>query len=550
MTKFHRITVIVSIVVALAIHQNAKAQNDVDLPLDKLLSTKISTAAKHDQQMSEVAASVTVISSEEIQRYGWTSFDELLNAIRGLYITNDRNFSSLGVRGISRPTDSNSRLLVLLDGNPLVGAAWGESPTGNMLSIDLNSIERVEFVRGPGSALYGTGAMFGVLNVITRKANEIAGFSGNIGFGSGDRHSASVRFGKTFASGVAVAANVNWSDAKGLNLYYPEFDSPQTNNGVADGRDFERFGAAMATLTWGPLKVWGRTQMRQKGIPTASYGTVFNELSQTKQQSQVVGADYTACGRCWWCERQEHWHCPQRRFFGTGPAFGSVLEGAQAELVRVPHADVVLRRVPAGVSLDAAVFLGDTLATGYAAVQRAGYQPGDTVVVIGGGPVGQLTSLVAQACAAGPVVLVEPVSARRDLAAANGSVTVDPPAARAAVDELTDGRGADAVVDAVGGALGLDAALGLVRAGGTVVSVGLHTSEAWPLPAARAFTAELTLRFAIGDFMRDAPQLGALLRAGVVDPAVVASERVSLDDVPAAYQRMAQRLTLKTLVCT
>lgn len=264
----------------------------------------------------------------------------------------------------------------------------------------------------------------------------------------------------------------------------------------------------------------------------------------------VVGADYTACGRCWWCARQQHWHCPQRRFFGTGPAFGPLLEGAQAELVRVPHADVVLRPVPAGVSLDAAVFLGDTLATGYAAVQRADYKPGDTVVIVGGGPVGQLTSLVAQACAAGPVVLVEPVSARRDLAAANGSVTVDPLAARAAVDELTDGRGADAVVDAVGGALGLDAALGLVRAGGTVVSVGVHTSEAWPLPAARAFTEELTLRFAIGDFMRDAQQLDALLRAGAVDPAVVASERVSLDDVPAAYQRMAQRLTMKTLVCT
>lgn len=263
----------------------------------------------------------------------------------------------------------------------------------------------------------------------------------------------------------------------------------------------------------------------------------------------VVGADYTACGRCWWCARQEHWHCRQRRFFGTGPAFGPVLDGAQAELVRVPHADAVLRHVPAGVSLDAAVFLGDTLATGYAAVQRAGYQPGDTVVVVGGGPVGQLTSLVAQACAAGPVVLVEPVSTRRELAAANGSVAVEPASARAAVNELTDGRGADAVVDAVGGALGLDTALELVRDGGTVVSVGVHLSDSWPLPTARAFTAELTLRFAIGDFMRDSQQLGALLRAGAVDPAVVASEWVSLDEVPAAYQRMAQRLTIKTLVC-
>jgi alcohol dehydrogenase len=262
----------------------------------------------------------------------------------------------------------------------------------------------------------------------------------------------------------------------------------------------------------------------------------------------VTGADYTACGSCWWCRRGDHWHCPERRFFGTGTTFGPALDGTQAELVRVPHADVVLRPVPAGISLDAAVFLGDTLATAYAAVQRAGYRPGDTLAVVGGGPVGQLTSLVALACAAGIVVLVEPVAARRDFAAASGALAAEPDSARALLDEVTDGRGADAVVDAVGGALGLDTALYLVRRGGTVVSVGLHPEDIWPLPAARAFTDELSIRFAIGDFMRDAQPLCALLRAGVVDPTVVASERVSLDEVPAAYRRMAQRSTMKALV--
>jgi threonine dehydrogenase-like Zn-dependent dehydrogenase len=271
-------------------------------------------------------------------------------------------------------------------------------------------------------------------------------------------------------------------------------------------------------------------------------------VSAVRAGDLVTGADYTACGRCWWCLRGEHWHCRERRFFGTGTAFGPMLDGAQAELVRVPHADVVLRHVPPGVSLDAAVFLGDTLATGYAAVQRAGYQPGDTLAVIGGGPVGQLTSLVAQACSAGAVIVVEPVSARRAFAVANGALAADPESARALVDELTDGRGADAVVDAVGGALGLDTALYLVRGGGTVVSVGVHPEQAWSLPAGRAFEEELTVRFVIGDFMRDAQPLGALLRAGVVDPTVVASERVSLDDVPAAYRRMAERSTLKALV--
>jgi alcohol dehydrogenase len=181
-------------------------------------------------------------------------------------------------------------------------------------------------------------------------------------------------------------------------------------------------------------------------------------------------------------------------------------------------------------------------------VQRAGYRPGDTLAVIGGGPVGQLTSLVAQACSAGAVLLVEPLAARREFAAANGSLAADPDSARVLVDELTDGRGADAVVDAVGGALGLDTALYLVRRAGAVVSVGVHPEQVWSLPAERAFNDELAVRFAIGDFMRDAQPLCALLRAGVIDPTVVASERVSLDDVPAAYRRMAQRSTLKALV--
>lgn len=262
----------------------------------------------------------------------------------------------------------------------------------------------------------------------------------------------------------------------------------------------------------------------------------------------VVGADFTACGTCWWCRRGDHWECAERRFFGTGAAFGRPLAGGQAELVRVPFAETVLRTVPPGVAPDAAVFLGDTLATGYAAVQRAQLRPGDTVVVLGGGPVGQLTSLVAQACGAGVVVVVEPVAARRDLAAREGALGADPDGARALVEEVTDGRGADAVIDAIGGPRGLDAAVGLVRRRGTIVSVGVHTDATWPLPVDRAFADELTLRFAIGDLMRDGETLVALVRSGAVDPTVVASETVPLDAAPEAYRRMAERRTLKSLI--
>lgn len=264
---------------------------------------------------------------------------------------------------------------------------------------------------------------------------------------------------------------------------------------------------------------------------------------------RVVGADYTACGHCRWCRHGDHWHCGERRFFGTGTSFGAPLSGAQAELVRVPHADVVLRRLPDAVGYDAAVFLGDTLATGYAAVVRARLRPGDTVAVVGGGPVGQLTSLAAQACGAGVVVVIEPVEARRTLAAAEGALVAAPEHAGDVVSEVSDGRGADVAVDAIGGPRGLDAAYALVRSRGRVVSVGVHTGD-WTLPAGDGFAREVSVQFVIGNLMRDADELVGLLRSGAVDPTVVGSESVALGEAPEAYRRMAERRTLKSLIST
>ena len=262
----------------------------------------------------------------------------------------------------------------------------------------------------------------------------------------------------------------------------------------------------------------------------------------------VFGADYAACGRCWWCRHGDHWECQRRRFFGTGTAFGPELAGAQAELVRVPFADTTLHAVPAGVSTDAAVFLGDTLATGYAAVDRARITPGDTVAILGGGPIGQLTSLTAQAIGAGVIVLIEPVAARRELAAQQGAVTGEPEHARTVVDRVCDGRGADVVIDAVGGPRALDTALALVRRRGTVISVGVPRDLGWSLPLARAFGDELTLRFVVGNAMRDGDALTALVRSGAIDPTVLAADTVRLDQSPDAYRQMADRRTLKALI--
>lgn len=263
---------------------------------------------------------------------------------------------------------------------------------------------------------------------------------------------------------------------------------------------------------------------------------------------RIAGSDFVACGRCWWCRRGDHWECPDRAFFGTGTAFGPALAGAQAELLRVPHGDLVLQLLPDAVSDDVGVFLGDVLATGYAAISRADILPGDTVAVIGGGPVGQLTSLMAQARGAGPVVVVEPVESRRASASSLGALSVAPDDARALIDSLTNGRGADAVIDAVGGPIGLDSSFGLVRRRGTVVSIGVHHQEGWPLPVQRAFADELTLRFAIGDSMRDRDQFTALVTTGLLDPMPVVTRVVPFDDAVEAYADLLAQRALKIIL--
>jgi alcohol dehydrogenase len=263
---------------------------------------------------------------------------------------------------------------------------------------------------------------------------------------------------------------------------------------------------------------------------------------------QVMSSDFTACGRCWWCRQGEHWHCAERQFFGTGTAFGPALAGAQAEYVRVPYADVTLARRPAGVSEDAALLIGDNLATGWVAAQRAPVRPGAVVAVVGGGPVGQLASLAAQVHGAAVVVVSDPVGQRREAAVAHGAVASDPGETQRLLGALTEGRGADVVIEAVGGSRGLDAALNLVRDAGVIQSVSAHLEDGWTFPLARSFTGQRNLGFVIGDSIRVRDALAAVVSAGVLDPAFIVTRHDCLDGAPESYRDLRGMKELKVVL--
>ncbi|HEV8481189.1 MAG TPA: Plug domain-containing protein, partial [Candidatus Eisenbacteria bacterium] len=135
---------------------------------DLLAQEQVVTANKRPIPLAETPSSVTVIPAAEIRAMGYRTLAEALQYVRGLYVSSDRNYSYLGVRGIRRPGDYNDKVLVTLDGHTMNGSAFGDAAIGRELGLDMENVERIEIVRGPGSTLYGSNAVFAVINVITR----------------------------------------------------------------------------------------------------------------------------------------------------------------------------------------------------------------------------------------------------------------------------------------------------------------------------------------------------------------------------------------------
>ncbi|MCZ6633318.1 MAG: TonB-dependent receptor [bacterium] len=265
----------------------------VDITLDELLNLKISTVAKYEQTTREAPASVTIITSKDIDLYGYQTLEEVFKGIRGFYVSNDRNYSYVGIRGFSRPTDYNNRVLLLLNGHTLNESIWGSAGIGTGTPIDLDTVERVEIVRGPGSALYGTYAMFAVVNVITKSGNTTDGLKVDAEMGSYSRRQGSMTFGKEFDNGTDIFISALGADVQGQDLYYQEFDDPATNQGIAQDLDWDKYYALLATFRYGDFTLQGYLNSREKGIPTGPWEVSFNDQNaKTLDQRRHINLKY------------------------------------------------------------------------------------------------------------------------------------------------------------------------------------------------------------------------------------------------------------------
>jgi outer membrane receptor for ferrienterochelin and colicins len=251
---------------------------DIANDLDSLLTNiKVNTASKYWQTVSEAPASISIISSNEIEAYGFKTVAEALRTVKGLYISDDKNYTYLGVRGFSRPTDYLNRVLVLLNGHSTNDNIYGGAYIDRNLAIDMNTIDRIEIVRGPSSVLYGNSAMLAIINIITKNNLSPDNFSSSFQAGSYNSYQGSVSLSKEFSNGFNFFLSGMLGDKKGENLYFQEFDSDTTNHGIAENLDWEKNHGFLLSASYGDISMNSYYTHRDKGLPTASYGINFND---------------------------------------------------------------------------------------------------------------------------------------------------------------------------------------------------------------------------------------------------------------------------------
>lgn len=236
------------------------------------------SASKYEQKVTEAPSSVSVITSDEIKRYGYRSLAEILQSVRGFLVTYDRNYNYVNVRGFGIPGDYNSRILVLVDGHRQNDALYDSAFIGTSAPVDIDLIDRIEIVRGPSSSIYGTSAFFAVINIITKRGRDFQGVEVSGDYGSFDAYKVRGSFGDRFENGVELLLSASYYQSDGDDdLFYKEFDDPSTNNGVAEDLDSDYFYDIYGMITFQDFTLQASYHDRTKDVPTAPWDTAFNE---------------------------------------------------------------------------------------------------------------------------------------------------------------------------------------------------------------------------------------------------------------------------------
>lgn len=240
------------------------------MPLEELMSLEVVSASKYAQRQSEVAAAVTVLTRDDIRAFGWRTLAEALVSLPGIYTSYDRQYVGLGTRGFGLPGDFDTRVLVMINGNRVNDPLYDSGPVGREFPLDMDLVERIEFIPGPGGAVYGQNAMFGVVNVITRSGAALGGAEVSAAYTAPmQRKEGRASWGATLDNGTDVVLSASALRSRGDDLRMG-FGSAlgETTVRELDGERADQFFLRATHQAWAAEFVYGD---RRKDDPTAGY---------------------------------------------------------------------------------------------------------------------------------------------------------------------------------------------------------------------------------------------------------------------------------------
>ena len=255
-----------------------KKEPDIfETSLEDLRKLSVVGASKREQPITQAPSSVTIVTSDEVKKYGYRTLADILQSVRGLHVSYDRSHYFLGTRGFNRG-DFNSRVLVLVDGHRINNNLSDGGSIGTEFILDADLIDKVEIIRGAGSVLYGNNAFFGVINVITKRGGALgtAEVTGEVA--SFDTYKGRITYGNKFKNEVELLLSGSLYDSDGQDrLFFKEFNSPATHFGIAERADQENYKSFFGNLSWRDFTLQGAFITRDKTDPTAPFDTAFND---------------------------------------------------------------------------------------------------------------------------------------------------------------------------------------------------------------------------------------------------------------------------------
>jgi iron complex outermembrane receptor protein len=257
---------------------------------------KVEAAALHEQTLDEAPADVTVISRKDIRTYGYRTLGEALNSVRGFYSSRDHMYTFMGVSGFSLPGDYNTRFLVMINSHPLTDNIYSSNGAFEQdFGLDLDLVERIEVVRGPSSALYGSNGIFATINIVTVSPLDFPAAFATIETGSFGEKKAMFAGSYYLGKGANLLVSGSVVNSSGESFFFPELDSEQYGYGRAIGMDGERAYHTFANLVWRNWNIVAYFNGRDKAAPVAydfSANTLSARASHVDDSNNYVNAVY------------------------------------------------------------------------------------------------------------------------------------------------------------------------------------------------------------------------------------------------------------------